>query len=97
VRIAAAAPGAPLTGQTGTIVTIPAKSATKVRLKLPKAAPKSALMAVVVTPQPGSGPVYAASVALSGGNPITVLPIGSSPTTIDLPSVRESLLHALGS
>jgi hypothetical protein len=97
VRITEAGPGGPLTGQPGQIVKIAARSATKVRLKLPKSASKFTLMAVVVTPLPGSGPVYAARVALSGGNVITVLPIGSSPTRIGLPSVRESLLHVLGS
>jgi hypothetical protein len=54
-------------------------------------------MAVVVTPLPGSGPVYAARLAISGGTVVTVLPIGSSPTRIDLPSVRESMLRVLGS
>ena len=97
VRITEAAPGTPLTGQSGQVVKIAAKSATKVKLKLPKSAPRSSLMAVIVTPLPGSGPVYAARVALAGGNVSTVLPIGSSPTRIDLPSVRESILHVLGS
>ncbi len=67
------------------------------KLKLPKQASKSSLMAVVVTPLAGSGPVYAARLALSGGSVVTVLPIGSSPTMINLPSVRESLLQVLGS
>jgi hypothetical protein len=97
VRITQAAPGAPLTGQSGQIVKIAARSAAKVKLKLPKQVAKAALMAIVVTPLPGSGPVYAARVALGGGTVITVLPIGSSPTRIDLPSVRESLLRVLGS
>jgi len=97
VRITQAAPGAPLTGQSGQVVKIAARSATKVKLKLPKQAAKAVLMAVVVTPLAGSGPVYAARVALGGGTVITVLPIGSSPTRIDLPSARESLLRVLGS
>lgn len=97
VRIAQAAPGAPLTGQSGQIVRIKARSATTVKLKLPKKGPATSLMAVVVTPLPGSGPVYAARVAISGGNVMTVLSVGSSPTRIDLPAVRESLTRVLGS
>lgn len=100
VRIVQAAPGAPLTGQAGQagqVVKIAARSATKVRLQLPRHGPKAVLMAVAVTPLPGSGPVYAARVAISGGTVITVLPVGSAPTGIDLPVVRESLLRVLGS
>jgi hypothetical protein len=97
VRISQAAPGTPLTGQSGQVVKIAARSATKVKLKLPKQGSTGALMAVVVTPLPGSGPVYAARLAISGGTVVTVLPIGSSPTVIDLPSVRESMLSVLGS
>ncbi|HEX5190398.1 MAG TPA: DUF5719 family protein [Streptosporangiaceae bacterium] len=97
VRIAQAAPGTPVTGQSGQLVTIKARSATKVKLKLPKKEGAATLMAVVVTPQPGSGPVYAARVAISGGNVMTVLAVGSSPTRIDLPAVRESLARVLGS
>ncbi len=97
VRISEAGPGVPLTGQPGQVVKIGARSATEVKLKLPKHSPKTSLIAVVVTPLPGSGPVYAARVALSGGSVVTVLPIGSSPTVVNLPGVRESLLRVLGS
>jgi Family of unknown function (DUF5719) len=97
VRITQAAPGTPLTGQSGQVVNIKARSATKVTLKLPKKDRASTLMAVIVTPLPGSGPVYAARVAISGGNVMTVLAVGSAPTRIDLPAVRESLTSVLGS
>ncbi len=97
VRIAQAAPGTPLTGQSGQVVKIKARSATEVKLKLPKNGPAATLMAVLVTPLPGSGPVFAARVAISGGNVMTVLPVDSSPTRIDLPGVRESLMRVLGS
>ena len=76
----------PLTGQSGQVVKIAARSATEVKLKLPKQASKTSLMAVVVTPLPGSGPVYAARVALIGGSVVTVLPIASSPTMVNLPA-----------
>jgi hypothetical protein len=97
VRITEAAPGSELTGQTGKMVQIKAKSATIVRLMLSRGAAKASLMSVVITPQPGSGPVYAARVAVSGGTVRSVLPIGSSPTRIGLPDVRESLVRVLGS
>jgi len=97
VRIVAAVPGSALTGQPGQVVHIAAKSATKVRIRLPKHDAKATLMAIVVTPLPGSGPVYAARLAVAGGSVLTVLPVISSPTTIDLPNVRQSLVSVLGS
>ena len=97
VRITQAVPGTALTGQPGQVVHIPAKSATRIRLKLHKKAANASLIAVVVTPLTGSGPVYAARVAISGGAVVSVLPVNSSPTRIDLPSVRQSLVQVLGS
>jgi Family of unknown function (DUF5719) len=101
-------------GSAGQIVSIPAKSAVDVPITLPKGpAPKGAkgarsggsgsakasLVAVIVTPLPGSGPVYAARVefSLSGDTARTILPVISSPTFARLPAVRESLLAVLGS
>jgi hypothetical protein len=97
VRITQAVPGKALSGQPGQVVHIPAKSATRIRLKLHKKAANASLIAVVVTPLTGSGAVYAARVAISGGAVVTVLPVNSSPTRIDLPSVRQSLVQVLGS
>ncbi|HUZ54174.1 MAG TPA: DUF5719 family protein [Streptosporangiaceae bacterium] len=97
VRIVAAAPGSALTGQPGQVVHIAARSATKVRVSLPKHDAKATLMAIVVTPLPGSGPVYAARLAVAGGSVLTVLPVVSSPTTIELANVRQSLVSVLGS
>lgn len=97
VRIAQAVPGAALTGQSGQVVKIPAKSAVKVRLSLPSHPGRAALMAVLITPLPGSGPVYAARLAIAGGTLQSVLPVISSPVTIDLPAVRQSLVSVLGS
>jgi hypothetical protein len=95
VRIVAAPPGSPLNGQPGQVVHIPAKSATMVRIRLPKHDAKDTLLAIVVTPQPGSGPVYAARLAGAGGSLLTVLPVVSAPTRIDLPHVRQSLVSVL--
>jgi len=95
VRITQDGPGTPLAGQPGKVVKIAARSSTKVKLKLPKHGSPPALTAIVVTPEPGSGPVYAARLAISGGTLVTVLPVNSSPTRIDLPNVRESMLTVL--
>lgn len=96
VRVAVAVPGAPLTGQKGQIVSIAAKSATKVPIKLPKREARQTLVALLITPLPGSGPVYAARLAQSGGAVQSVLPVVSSPTRIDLPPTRQSLVAVLG-
>ena len=96
VRISAAVPGTALTGQPGQLVHIAAKSATKFAVKLPKGDAKASLVALLITPQPGSGPVYAARLALSSGSVQGVLPVISTPTRIDLPRVRQSLVAVLG-
>jgi hypothetical protein len=96
VKVTEAVPGSALTGQPGKVVQIKAKSATIVQLKLPKHAANASLVSVVITPQPGSGPVYAARVAVSGGAVRSVLPIGSSPTSIELSGVGQSLVRVLG-
>jgi hypothetical protein len=48
-----------------------------------------------VTPQSGSGPLYAARVVVSGGNGLlgqlqSVLPVQSAPTTVQLPPATSS-------
>jgi hypothetical protein len=61
------------------------------------AAPKggSGPFAIVVTPQRGSGPLYAARLVVSGGNGLlgqlqSVLPVLSAPTTVQLPPATSS-------
>jgi hypothetical protein len=51
--------------------------------------------AVVVTPLPGSGPVYAGRVTSVGGVVRSILPVASSLTWVPLPPVRSSLTAAL--
>jgi Family of unknown function (DUF5719) len=50
--------------------------------------------AIVVTPHPGSGPLYAARVVTSGsglsGPVISILPVPSAPTEVTLPPARDS-------
>ncbi len=96
VSVALAAPGQALTGLTGQTVKIKAKSATQVRLTLPKSARKDPLIAVVVTPLSGSGPVYGGRLAIIRGSIQTVEPVTSSPSSIELGRVSESLLTVLG-
>jgi len=98
VKISEAIAGVPLTGQAGHVVKIGARSATKVKIGLPRqASRKVKLVAILVTPLPGSGPVYAARLAIVSGSLQTVLPVVSSPTVIKLPVVRQSLAGTLGS
>ena len=97
VSIGKAIPGAALTGLNGQIVHIPAKSAVQVRLTMRKRSGKAALIAIVVTPLSGSGPVYAGRVSAIRGSVQTIQPVVSSPARIDLSQVRESLLAVLGS
>jgi hypothetical protein len=97
VRVAAARPGTPLTSQFQQVVHIPAKSSIQLRISLPRgtASRRAALVAIVVAPQPGSGPVYAGRIAIAGGSVRTILPVESAPPVIKLPAVRESLLTIL--
>ncbi len=47
--------------------------------------------AVVITPLPGSGPLYAARVETQGQNSVvSIIPAASALTTISLPPVRDS-------
>jgi hypothetical protein len=50
--------------------------------------------AIVVTPRPGSGPLYAARVVSSGsglsGPVVSIAPVPSAPTKVTLPPVRDS-------
>jgi hypothetical protein len=97
VRIAMAIPGSPLSGSPGQVVHIPAKSSLEVHLALARKYAKDPLMAIVVTPQAGSGPVYAGRVAIIRNSVQTVIPVISSPDRIQFASVRQSLLAILGS
>jgi hypothetical protein len=96
VSVAQAIPGEPLTGLKNRLVHIPAKSATLLRLTVPKRS-KATLIAVVVTPLSGSGPVYGGRIAVIHSTVQTVQSVVSSPASIQLGPVRESLLAVLGS
>ena len=72
-----------VTVQTGHTLTVPAT--------LPKGAKHGSPFAIVITPLPGSGPLYAARVATQGQNTVvSIVPAISALTTIMLPPVRDS-------
>jgi hypothetical protein len=96
VRVAQAIPGEPLTGLNGSVVHIAAKSAALLRMTVPKRS-KATLIAIVVTPLPGSGPVYGGRVAVIRGTVQTIQSVVSSPARVQLGPVQESLLGVLGS
>jgi hypothetical protein len=82
------------------VTTIPAESAgtadvtvaeghtVSVAVPIPKVA--RGTFAIVLTPLAGSGPLYAARVVTSGGSVVSIIPVTSAPTTIDLPAVRPT-------
>jgi hypothetical protein len=48
----------------------------------------------VLTPLPGSGPLYAGGVLARGGTVLTIIPVASALTRVWMPSVRDSLSTA---
>jgi len=90
VRVVVATASQPATGQTGSVVHVPAKGSVVVPVKSPRGHRVLQVM-VVVTPLSGSGPVYAGQVINHGGIVLTVMPAQSSLTSIPLPVVHGSL------
>jgi len=57
----------------------------------PKGSRSGSAFAVVITPLPGSGPLYAARVETQGQSTVvSILPAISALTTVNLPPVRDS-------
>ncbi len=83
----AATPGA----TSSQVVTVQAGHTLTVPATLPRDAKHGSAFAVVITPLPGSGPVYAARVETQGqGTVVSIIPAISALTTITLPPVRDS-------
>jgi hypothetical protein len=62
-----------------------------VPVKAPPGAKGGVVFAVVITPLPGSGPLYAARVETQGQSTVVgIIPAASALTTISLPPVRGS-------
>ncbi len=91
VRVATQA-GAPASA--GDVVRIAAGQSVVVKVSAP-AGSRRAAFAVLLTPLPGSGPVYAGRVVSVGGAVQSILPVASSLTWVPLPAVHNSLLTVL--
>jgi hypothetical protein len=73
------------------VVSIQAGHTLTARVSAPRGARAGAAFAVVITPLPGSGPVYAARVETQGQNTVvSIIPAVSALTTISFPPVRDS-------
>ncbi|MGH3301730.1 MAG: DUF5719 family protein [Streptosporangiaceae bacterium] len=95
VRIRTATATTPASGKAGPVVHIRAKSSAVVSVE-PPAAAGAGQFTVVVTPLPGSGPVYGGRLINVGGTWQSILPVPSSLTWIPVPGVSESLATVLG-
>jgi hypothetical protein len=92
VRVATQA-GAP--APAGNVVRIAAGHSVVMNVSTPAGSGRRAAFAVLLTPLPGSGPVYAGRVLTVGGAVLAILPVASSLTWVPLPAVRNSLLTVL--
>jgi hypothetical protein len=82
-----AAPGA----SASQVVPVRAGHTLVVPVTAPKNAKHGSAFAIVITPLPGSGPVYAARVETQGQSTVvSIIPAASALTTLSLPPVRDS-------
>jgi hypothetical protein len=73
------------------VVSVQARHTLVVPVTAPRGAKAGSVFAVVITPLPGSGPLYAARVETQGQSTVvSIIPAISALTTIKLPPVRES-------
>jgi len=83
----------------GSVLAIPAHRSVLQQLPTPAGSDRGAAFAVVVTPLPGSGPVYAGRVITTsgrGGAVESILPVPSALTVVPLPPVQGTLVTAGG-
>jgi hypothetical protein len=90
VRVVVSAAGVPITGQSGTVVQVKAGNTLVMPVKAPHGHRITQVM-IVVSPLPGSGPLYAARVITSGGVIQSIMPVPSSLTWVAEPAVHSSL------
>lgn len=89
-RITAASAAIPFAGEPVTIVHVAAGHTAVVPLHAPPG-DKAGDFALIITPLPGSGLLYAGRVLMARATVQSILPVTSSLTWIPLPAVRESL------
>jgi hypothetical protein len=78
-------------------VTVAAGKSVVVTLRAIRGAPRGTPFAVVITPQAGSGPVYAGRVIAGNGAGAALqamLPVASALTTVPLPPVHQAAITA---
>ena len=97
VRVRVTEVGASGQGPTapGKVVLIQAHRSLLEQLTAPAGTRRGSAFAVVVTPLPGSGPLYAGRVVISGGRGgalQSVLPVSSALTVVPLPDVQNELV-----
>jgi Family of unknown function (DUF5719) len=95
VRITTATATTPASRQAGQVVHINAKSTAALQVG-PPAGSGASQFTVVVTPLPGSGPVYGGRAISAGGSWQSIFAVPSSLTWIPVPGVDESLSAILG-
>jgi len=79
----------------GQLVQVAAGHTVTVKIGAPAGSSRKSGFALIVTPQPGSGPVYAGRVLTAGGAVRSILPVPSSLSWVPLPPVHNSLLTVL--
>jgi hypothetical protein len=73
------------------VISVRAGRTLMVPVTAPSGAKRGVAFAVVITPLPGAGPLYAARVETQGQNTVvSIIPAASALTTISLPPVRDS-------
>jgi hypothetical protein len=95
VRITTATPTTPASRHASQVVHIGAKSSAVFPVG-PPAGTGANDFTVVVTPLPGSGPVYGGRAINVGGSWLSILPVQSSPVWIPVPGVSESVAGVVG-
>jgi hypothetical protein len=97
VRVAEIALGGSESPATGKVIQIAAKHSIVQEIGPSAGSRHGTAFAVIVTPQPGSGPLYAGRVIAGsgkGGALQSILPVPSALTSVPLPGVRDALISA---
>ena len=79
----------------GKVVTVQAHHSLLQQLTAPPGTRRGSAFAVIVTPLPGSGPLYAGRTLMSsgrGGALQSILPVSSALTVVPLPNVQDELV-----